>query len=355
MAEKRTEYDESAAPMLEVEDLEVYYETGSGSVQAVDGVSFEIEEGENLGIVGESGCGKSTLAKAIIGILPNNGYINNGEIRFYGEDLTECPEKRRRELRWDEISMIAQSAMNALDPVYTIRDQILEAIEAHNPKMGRTDSQERIDEMFDLVGLDRERQTDYPHQFSGGMRQRAMIAMALILNPSLVLADEPTTALDVIMQDQILKRINEVHREISASMMVITHDVAVVAETCDRVVVMYAGEIAEEGSSADIFGQPYHPYTIGLKNAFPNIQMSNQDLISIGGHPPDLHDPPNGCRFHTRCPLATKECTQEDPPAVEKGSLTSYCHHIDEVDTKLRPMSDQAETWQDTQVKSSND
>jgi peptide/nickel transport system ATP-binding protein len=331
--------------MLEVENLEVYYDSEDGAVKAVDGVSFEIEEGENIGIVGESGCGKSTLAKAIIGILPQNGYINGGSIRFYGEDLTEAPEKRRRELRWDEISMIAQSAMNALDPVYTIREQILEAIDAHHPGMGRTESQERIDEMFDLVGLDPDRQTDYPHQFSGGMRQRAMIAMALVLEPSLILADEPTTALDVIMQDQILKRINSIQEESAASMMVITHDVAVVAETCDRVVVMYAGKIAEEGPSEDIFNQPYHPYTIGLKSAFPNIQRSEQDLVSIGGHPPDLHDPPSGCRFADRCPMATERCVENEPPSVEVGDLRSRCHYVDEIDSQLRPVAHSAETW----------
>ena len=331
--------------MLEVEDLEVYYDTEEGSVKAVDGVSFSIGEGENVGIVGESGCGKSTLAKAIIGILPKNGYINSGKIIFDGEDLTDMPEKRRQELRWDEIAMIAQSAMNALDPVYTIREQIMEAIDAHHPEMGRTESQQRIDEMFELVGLDQDRQTDYPHQFSGGMRQRAMIAMALVLEPSLILADEPTTALDVIMQDQILKRINSIQTETQSSMMVITHDVAVVAETCDRVVVMYAGEIAEEGPAESIFGRPYHPYTIGLKSAFPNIQEVEQDLVSIGGNPPDLHDPPEGCRFVDRCPLATEKCVEQDPPEVEVDELRTYCHHVDEIDTELRPVAADAATW----------
>ena len=334
--------------MLEVEDLEVYYDTEEGAVKAVDGVSFKIEEGENVGIVGESGCGKSTLAKAIIGILPKNGYINGGKILFDGEDLTDMPERRRRELRWDEIAMIAQSAMNALDPVYTIREQIMEAIEAHHPKMGREESQERIDEMFELVGLDQERQTDYPHQFSGGMRQRAMIAMALVLEPSLILADEPTTALDVIMQDQILKRINSIQEETQSSMMVITHDVAVVAETCDRVVVMYAGHVAEEGPAKDIFERPYHPYTIGLKSAFPNIQMAEQDLVSIGGNPPELTDPPSGCRFADRCPMATEECVEHDPPKVETGDLRTYCHHVDDVDSDLRPIAEDAATWQNS-------
>jgi len=332
--------------MLEVEDLEVYYDTEAGAVKAVDGVSFQIEEGENIGIVGESGCGKSTLAKAIIGILPQNGYINSGEIRFRGEDLTDLPEKRRRALRWDEVSMIAQSAMNALNPVYTIREQIVEAFDTHYPEMSSQDQQETIDEMFELVGLDQERQTDYPHQFSGGMRQRAMIAMALALEPSLILADEPTTALDVIMQDQILKRISSIQDDIKSSMMVITHDVAVVAETCDRVVVMYAGQLAEEGPAEQIFGKPYHPYTIGLKSAFPNIQERDQDLVSIGGNPPELTDPPTGCRFHTRCPLATQECTEEFPEARHNGDLRTYCHHVDQADTELRPYSEDRETWQ---------
>jgi len=332
--------------MIELEDLEVYYDSEEGAVQAVDGISFQIEEGENVGIVGESGCGKSTLAKAMIGILPQNGYINNGSITFENEDLTTVSEKRRREIRWDEISMIAQSAMNALDPVYTIREQILEAIDVHHPELGRTEKQEVIDEMFDLVGLDRERQTDYPHQFSGGMRQRAMIAMALALQPSLILADEPTTALDVIMQDQILKRMSSIQDEVNSSMMVITHDVAVVAETCDRVIVMYAGEIAEEGPVEEIFHDPQHPYTIGLKSAFPNITEKHQDLVSIDGYPPDLTNPPSGCRFAERCPLATEVCTVEDPPEVQTGELRTYCHHVDRVESELKSEAGDASTWQ---------
>jgi peptide/nickel transport system ATP-binding protein len=334
--------------MLEVEDLEVHYSTEEGPVRAVDGVSFEIEEGENVGIVGESGCGKSTLAKALIGILPSNGSIAGGDIRFRGESLVDASERRRREVRWDEISMIAQSAMNALDPVYTIREQIIEAITAHYPKKGQTEAQKVVDEMFDLVGLDRDRQTDYPHQFSGGMRQRAMIAMALALDPSLILADEPTTALDVIMQDQILNRIGAIQDEINSSMIVITHDVAVVAETCDRVVVMYAGELVEEGPVEEIFEQPYHPYTLGLKSAFPNIRRVEQDLVSIGGSPPDLVDPPSGCRFAPRCPLARPECTRESPPEVDVNGLRTKCHFVDEIDSHLRPVADDADVWQES-------
>lgn len=330
---------------LEVEDLEVYYETEEGPAQAVDGVSFEVEEGENIGIVGESGCGKTTLAKAIIGILPDAGYINNGSINFKGDDLTEMTNAQRRRLKWEEISMIAQSAMNSLDPVYTIREQIVEAIETHRPGTGRVESDEIVTQMFELVGLDPERADDYPHQFSGGMRQRAMIAMALALEPSLMLADEPTTALDVIMQDQILKRMSSIQEEINSSMLVITHDVSVVAETCDRVIVMYAGKIAEEGPVDEIFNQPYHPYTIGLKRAFPNIRKSNQDLLSISGYPPELIDPPQGCRFAERCPMATDRCREEEPEAHYENGLRSYCHYADEIDTELRPYADDPGTW----------
>ncbi|SNR64226.1 ABC transporter ATP-binding protein [Halorubrum vacuolatum] len=334
--------------VLDVSDLEVYYETEAGPAKAVDGISFSIEEGENLGIVGESGCGKTTLAKAIIGILPDEGYVNNGSIEFNDTDLTELPDAQRRRYKWEEISMIAQSAMNALDPVYTIREQIVEAVETHRPGTGRTEANEIVAEMFDLVGLDAARADDYPHQFSGGMRQRAMIAMALALKPSLVLADEPTTALDVIMQDQILKRIGRIQTEINSSMMVITHDVSVVAETCDRVIVMYAGKIAEEGPVEEIFGRPYHPYTIGLKRAFPNIRKSDQDLLSIAGYPPELVDPPSGCRFAERCPLATDECREFEPPAHHNNGLRSYCHRADEIDDGFRDRADTAETWADT-------
>jgi peptide/nickel transport system ATP-binding protein len=331
--------------LLEVEDLEVYYETDAGPAQAVDGVSFSLEEGENLGIVGESGCGKTTLAKAIIGILPDAGYVNGGTIRFKGDDLTEVSEPERRRLKWEEISMIAQSAMNSLDPVYTIREQIVEAVETHRPGTGRVEATEIVTEMFELVGLDPDRADDYPHQFSGGMRQRAMIAMALALDPSLVLADEPTTALDVIMQDQILKRISQIQDEINSSMLVITHDVSVVAETCDRVIVMYAGQIAEEGPVDQIFDRPYHPYTIGLKRAFPNIRERDQDLLSISGYPPELVDPPEGCRFAERCPMATDRCREAYPEAHYVEGLRSYCHYADEIDDELRPYADRPETW----------
>lgn len=340
--------------VLEVNDLAVYYAMDDEDVRAVDGISFSIEEGTNLGIVGESGCGKSTLAKAILGILPSNGYIESGEILFRGEDLTAMSSEKRRSYMWEEISMIPQSAMNALDPVYTIREQIVESIETHRRGMAKAKANETVDELFELVGLDPARADDYPHQFSGGMRQRAMIAMSLALDPAVILADEPTTALDVIMQDQILKRIGQIQAEINSSMMVITHDVSVVAETCDRVLVMYAGRAAEEGSVEDIFERPYHPYTVGLKRAFPNIQKPDQELISMPGYPPDLSPPPTGCRFAPRCPLATELCFEEQPPNKQVEGLRSRCHHTDLIDDELRPHAGEIELWERTDAGMKN-
>jgi len=331
--------------VLEINNLEVNYRTDEGAVQAVDGVSLTVKEGETVGIVGESGCGKSTFARSIIGTLPDEGHVEAGEIRFRGIDLTSLSPRERREYMWEEISFIPQSAMNGLDPVYTIRDQIIEAIETHRPTTSEAEANQTVEEMFEIVGLAPDRADDYPHQFSGGMRQRAMIAMALTLDPGLILADEPTTALDVIMQDQILKRIRETQRELDLSMIIITHDVSVVAETCDRVAVMYAGKLAEVGPVEDVFGSPYHPYTIGLTHAFPNIQDREQDLLSIPGHPPELVDPPSGCRFADRCPMATEKCRAEEPPAVQNGPLISYCHHADRIDSDFRDVSDSNDVW----------
>jgi len=336
--------------LLEVENLEVYYETEEGPAQAVDDVSFTLDEGENLGIVGESGCGKTTLGKSILRLLDDNGYIAEGDINFKNKDLASLSPAEIRDVRWAEISTIPQSSMNSLDPVYTIREQIVEAIETHRPGTGRVEATETVTEMFELVGLNPDRADDYPHQFSGGMRQRAMIAMALALEPSLILADEPTTALDVIMQDQILKRISGIQDEINSSMVVITHDVSVVAETCDRVLVMYAGQVAEEGPVEEIFERPYHPYTIGLKGAFPNIRMSDQDLLSIKGYPPELIDPPEGCRFAERCPLADERCRREEPEAHYMNELRTYCHYAEDVDRDLRPRADRTETWEQTEA-----
>lgn len=334
--------------LLDVENLHVVYDA-EPDVHAVRGVSFSLDEGENLGIVGESGCGKTTVAKAILRALPDNGRITEGSIRFDGQDITELSQKELRELRWEEIAMITQSAMNSLNPVYTIGDQIREAIQAHE-KASDADAYGRARELLDVVGIDEDRVDDYPHQLSGGMRQRAIIAMSLALDPRLIIADEPTTALDVIVQEQILHRIDELQKEIRSSMIMVTHDISVVAETCDKVVVMYGGEVMEAGSVEDIFYDPHHPYTLGLSNAFPSIDGEPKDLISIPGSPPDLSDPPEGCPFAPRCPFATPECTSAElPKVVPNEGHRVYCHEPVAFD-EMKERADDKELWQQTKA-----
>jgi oligopeptide/dipeptide ABC transporter ATP-binding protein len=303
--------------LLDINDLSIQYSTQEGPINAVRNVSFSIGENETFGLVGESGCGKSTIAKSILRILPPNGEITSGSIDLNlpdrTVDLATVDTKTLREIRWDEVSMIAQSAMNALDPVYTIGEQIVEAIQLHTDTPTKQ-ARERAKELFEMVGLDPERVDSYPHQLSGGMRQRAMIAMALALEPSLILADEPTTALDVITQDHILEEINDLKGRLGSSMLIITHDISVVAETCDRVGVMYGGELVEVGPIEEVFVNPEHPYTLGLLNAFPTIEGEERDLITMTGSPPDLSEPPSGCNFYDRCPYREPRCAEGDPP-----------------------------------------
>jgi oligopeptide/dipeptide ABC transporter ATP-binding protein len=311
--------------LLEVEKLGVHYRTRRGVVRAVDGVSFRVEEGENVGIVGESGCGKSTLAKAMTRIFPKNAFIASGKILFKGRDLAAGGDRELRDIRWREISMISQSAMNTLDPVYRVGSQIAEAI-THHEKVSSKEAWGRAAALFQTVGLDVEHLKDYPHQLSGGMRQRAIIAMALALQPSLIIADEPTTALDVITQDQILREFKEKRDRFSASMIFITHDISVIAEICDRIAVMYAGRFMEYGTLRDVIKTPFHPYTIGLQNSFLSIDVHHERLISIPGFPPDLIHPPGGCLFRERCPFAEKIC-HDDPGLLEVGpGHFSACH-----------------------------
>ena len=317
--------------VLDVVDLEVTYRTARGNAKAVDGVSFRIEAGEYLGLVGESGCGKSTIAKAVLGILPPNGRITGGRVDFMGRDLVRLSSGEMRKIRWDELALVPQSAMNGFDPVYTIEQQMDEAIQAH-AALPAAEREKRIRDLFAMVGLDQNRLKDFPHQFSGGMRQRAMIAMAMVLDPTLVVADEPTTGLDVIVQDQILVRIKEIHERLGKTMLLITHDMAVVAENCDKIVVMYAGKVMEYGGEA-VFHSPFHPYTLGLCNAFPDLDDDDRELISIAGSPPSLIDPPPGCRFAARCPFATPVCREAAPPLVEVGAgHVAACHHLDRVE-----------------------
>jgi oligopeptide/dipeptide ABC transporter ATP-binding protein len=314
------------APLLVVENLAVRFAMPAGSVKAVDGVSFRLDDGEALGIAGESGCGKTTTALSLVQLLPANGRIKAGSVKLFGIDLVPKTERQLARYRWREISIVFQGAMNALNPVRRVRDQIAEPIEI---RLGqpRDASRKRAGELLDLVGIPKQRGTAYPHELSGGMRQRAMIAMALACDPSIVIGDEPTTALDVMVQAQILKLLEDLRHELGLSLILITHDLSVIAETCDRVMMMYAGRVAEEGPVRRIFTTPRHPYTQKLLSSFPNIRADRRTLDVIPGMPPDLRNPPPGCRFAPRCPMAMPVCTEIVPPEVTfADGVRVACH-----------------------------
>ena len=316
--------------LLEVNDLKTYYITLRGPVKAVDGVSFQVEKGEAMGLAGESGCGKTTVALSLLRILPPGGKILGGEILFNGMNLVELDEDAMREkVRWKGISLIFQGAMNALNPVYTAKDQIIEAIRTHEPDVSKDEARERAEKLFETVGIEPSRINNYPHEFSGGMKQRAMIAMALACNPLLLIADEPATALDVIIQAQVLKLIRELKEKLSLSMILITHDLSIIAETCEKVAIMYAGKIVEYGDITTIYKEPLHPYSQGLIRAFPNIRAPRSCMISVPGFPPDLLSPPSGCRFHPRCGYGMEICREKEPQLLEvKSKHYAACHLI---------------------------
>lgn len=328
--------------LLEVSDLKVSY-AGSPPTQAVDGVSFRLELGENLGIVGESGCGKTTAAKALLNLLPRRGRISGGSILWDGAELVGMSVQEMNKLRWNDIAFVPQSAMNSLDPVYRLRDQIVEAIRTHE-KVSRHDAEERAAELCTLVGIAPERLNDYPHQLSGGMKQRLVIAMALALSPRLIVADEPTTALDVIVQDRILKQIMQLQQKFHFAMVYISHDIGVISETCSQIAVMYAGKFVEYGPVNEVLKHQFHPYTMGLRNAFPDIRNPRR-LISIPGHPPNLAPPPVGCRFASRCPFVTDLCRAEEPPLVQvQPNHFAACHYVD-LAAEMREQAKDAELW----------
>jgi len=299
-------------PLLDVRNLTMHYTTKMGDVKAVDEVSFSVEEGEAVGLVGESGCGKTSIAICLLRLLPDNAKILGGQILFVGKDLVPLPEEEMRKVRWKGISMIFQAAMNSLNPVYRVGDQIIEAMQQHMD-ISIKEARERVAELYKLVGLDPKLMDRYPHEYSGGMKQRAVIAMALACDPRLIIADEPTTALDVIVQDRILRRIDEIRHELNMAMMYISHDIAVIAEVSDRIGVMYAGRMVEFADTATIFKRPAHPYTIALMSAFPSIKGEKRPLVHLAGEPPDLIHPPSGCRFHPRCKFATSRCKEQAP------------------------------------------
>jgi peptide/nickel transport system ATP-binding protein len=305
------------AALLEVRDLKMYYETMRGDVKAVDDVSFSLRTGESLGLAGESGCGKTSVALALMKLQPNNAKVLSGSIKLEDMNILELDDEAiRREVRWKRISMVPQAAMNALNPVFRVKDQIIEAILAHED-VSEKEADARTVELLKRVGIDTSRAGNYPHEFSGGMKQRAMIAMALACNPEIVIADEPTTALDVIVQAQVLKVIKTLQSELGLSMILISHDLSVVAETCDRTIIMYAGNVVENTETQEIFRHPLHPYSIGLIGAFPKLTGERKRLESIKGNPPNLLNPPLGCRFHPRCPHAKEVCTRVAPPLME--------------------------------------
>ncbi len=326
--------------LLEIDNVSVHYGIQRGTVKAVEKVTLKLDRGETLGLVGESGCGKTTAAYAITRLLPDNGDIVEGTITFDGtviagseEEMALSPKKRKKyvenlmvDFRWDEVAMIFQSAMNAFNPVFRVGDQIAEAIRAHDD-ITKEEARKRVLELFKLVGLDSERVDGYPHEYSGGMRQRGMIAMALACNPKLIIADEPTTALDVIMQDRVLAEIRDLQRKLGMAMIIITHDISVVAEVAEKIGIMYAGRIFEYGDIDAVFERPANPYAMGLLASFPSIIGEKKPLYSIPGSPPDLSNPPSGCKFHPRCKYAKEICKDQEPDMVEvEPNHFSLCH-----------------------------
>jgi len=305
--------------ILKVDDLTMHYATRAGEVSAVDNVSFDLAEGESLGLVGESGCGKTSIATSLLKLLPENARIKGGNIWFKDVDLVPLSEDQMRKYRWRNIAMVFQAAMNSLNPVFKVGDQIVEAMATHLGVFTPEQARGRIGELFQLVGLDPKLMDQYPHEYSGGMRQRAVIAMALSCNPDLIIADEPTTALDVIVQDSLLRKMRVLQDRLGMAMIYISHDIAVIAEVSERIGVMYAGRLAEMARSEDIFHRPIHPYTAGLMSAFPSVTGPKRELAMLSGEPPDLLHPPTGCRFHPRCPFATEICKEQVPEFKEHG------------------------------------
>ena len=313
-------------PLLDVKDLRVHFTTQEGDVRAVDGVTFSLGEGESLGLAGESGCGKTTAALSIMRLLPKNGRIVAGAINYQGHDLAKLTESQLRTVRWQHISIIFQGAMNALNPVKKVGDQIAEPIILHE-EVDEEVAAKRVGELLQLVGINRERADEYPHEFSGGMKQRVMIAMALACNPKVVIADEPVTALDVMIQAQILELLERLRKELHLSMILISHDLSVMAETCDSMAIMYAGKIVETGPVREVFKDSKHPYTKDLIGAFPDIHGSQQLPAYIPGLLPSLIHPPTGCHFHPRCKFAWQRCIDQEPELLPvAGRHFAACH-----------------------------
>jgi peptide/nickel transport system ATP-binding protein len=315
-------------PLLEVENLKLHFFTRQGAAKAVDGVSFDIETNETFGLIGESGCGKTTTALAIIRLIKAPGRIVDGSIRFDRRELVSLSDDEMRPLRGKEIAIVRQEAQNALNPVMTIGRQIVEGILQHE-QVSKEAAWARARKQLDLVGISGTRAKAYPHEFSGGMKQRAMVAIASACNPRFLILDEPTTGLDVIVQRQLLALINNLKKELSLTSILISHDLSVVAETCDKVAVMYAGKIVEQGDIVTMYQNPLHPYSRALIGAFPSLKGEKKTLRSIPGAPPRLIAPPTGCRFEPRCEHAMEVCKTVDPEVLEKDGHLVACHLIE--------------------------
>ena len=330
--------------LLSIRALTVTFRTRAGAVRAVDALDLDVPAGSITGLVGESGCGKSTLGRALMGVLPEAGSIVGGEILFQGSDLLRLGRGARNAVRWRDMAFIPQTAMNALDPVQRLSRQMAEVL-IERGRLSRADAAARAAELFRMVGLDPARLAAYPHQFSGGMRQRASIALALALSPALVIADEPVTALDVIVQRQVLDVLRDLQARMGLAMILVTHDMAVVAYACDRVAVMYAGQIVESGPVTDVLERALHPYTMGLTHAFPDVHASDMALVPIEGAPPSLLHPPPGCRFAARCPFADAQCVSTPPPARDFANGHSVaCWYADDAPA-LRVRAADPRSW----------
>lgn len=317
--------------LLSIKDLHVIYKTDEAIVYALNGIDFSLNKGETLGLVGESGAGKTTIALSIMNLLPERtGFVNSGDIVFDGQSLTSISKESIRNLRGNDISMIFADPMSALNPILSIGDQIAEVIKLHNPSQSKAEIEAKVDEMLLMVGIPAERKTEYPHQFSGGMRQRIVIAIALACNPRLLLADEPTTALDVTIQAQVLKMMNELKEKLNTAVVLITHDLGVVAQMCDHVAIVYAGKVIEKGRVEDIFeAANHHPYTTGLFGSIPDLVNDKPRLTPIEGLMPDPTQIVPGCCFASRCPKRMDTCLTQEPPEVIQGTHVIKCHLFD--------------------------
>jgi peptide/nickel transport system ATP-binding protein len=328
--------------LYSIRNMTVEYKTRAGQVKAADSINLDIKRGEIIGLVGESGCGKSTLGKALMRMHDGPAKITSGELIFDGRDLMTLSAQQMTEIRGAEIGMVFQDPMTSLNPVQSIMDHLTETIMAHEPDTNEKKAQERARELVEKLGIRRERLKEYPHQMSGGMRQRVMIALALALRAKLVIADEPTTSLDVIVEAKFLDLLKELQEEFGLTIILITHNIGVVAEICDRVAVMYAAKIVEVGTAEEVFANPKHPYTQGLLKSVPNIKLDEEELFKMKGEPPNLLHPPKGCRFHPRCNFAKDICKHQEPKFehIANGQMTACWLYQEASDMEEKPLKE---------------